>query len=260
MDIAVQSFFILAREGLEAMLVITALAATLRRVDAKDRVAALYLGAVAAICASLMVAWILQNFLGGIQDERIEATIMILAAALMFFVSSWLYLNRDSGNWHSKIEVLSESVAGAPSTFALATISFLVVFREGAETVLFVHTLARASDGYSIALFAGLLAAVVVLVGFYISMQWLALKVPLRPLFVVTALALFLMGLRFVGAAVHELQEKGLSSLTPLNIPNWLNALLAGSSVESLAIQLLLFTIAIAMILVTSRSRSSLRT
>ena len=72
-SIALQSASILLREGVEAMLVIAALAAFLRRSGALAELKAIYLGAMLAILASVLAAVVFNVFLGGAHDDRLEA-------------------------------------------------------------------------------------------------------------------------------------------------------------------------------------------
>ena len=91
----VQAAVILLREGLEAMLVIAALAAYLKKAGAADPLAALYTGAVAAIFASLVAAWAFQTLNEGQHNDLLEAFVILAAAALMLYVSGWLLVRQD---------------------------------------------------------------------------------------------------------------------------------------------------------------------
>jgi len=88
----VQSAAILLREGLEALLVIAAVAAYLDKVGARDRLPAFYAGGAAAIVAGLFAAWAFEVFNNGAHSDVLEAAIMLCAAAIMLYVSGWLLL------------------------------------------------------------------------------------------------------------------------------------------------------------------------
>ena len=215
----VQAFTILFREGLEAMLVIAALAAFLRRAGAADRIAPVYMGALAAVVASLGAAWVFQVFYDGNHSDLFEAVIMLAAAALMFTMSGWMFLRQDPKAWQADLNRLAERALGAGTVLSLAGIAFLAVFREGAETILFLHALAQGGSGYDGALLGGLAVAALALAALFVAMQWLAFRLPLRPLFVVTSAFLFLMGLRMVGEAFQELQEQQILPYTTDGVP-----------------------------------------
>ncbi len=199
-SVALQSASILLREGVEAMLVIAALAAFLRRSGALAELKAIYLGAMLAILASVLAAIVFDVFLGGAHDDRLEAAVMLLASVLMLYMSGWLFL----------------------------------------------HALARSSGGWNAGLNVGLLAAFAGLFVLYAAMQWLAFRLPLRPVFLLTSAFLFLMGLRFIGGAVQELQERAILSYDALAAPDWLIALGVNPTWEAVAAQLAVAVIAAA--------------
>ena len=215
----VQAFTILFREGLEAMLVIAALAAFLRRAGAPDRIAPVYTGALAAVAASLGAAWVFQVFYDGNHSDVFEAAIMLAAAVLMFYMSGWMFLRQDPKAWQADLNRLAERALGAGTVLSLAGIAFLAVFREGAETILFLHALAQGGNGFDGALLGGLGVAALALAALFVAMQWLAFRLPLRPMFLVTSAFLFLMGLRMVGEAFQELQEQQILPFTTDGVP-----------------------------------------
>lgn len=245
MKLALEAGLILLREGLEALLIVTALAAAMRRAGAHERLRPLYIGAVLAIIASLIAAWIFQIYFDGTHDDRIEAVVLIIAAALMLYMSGWLFLRQDPKKWKAEMARLSGDALTAGTGFSLGLISFLAVFREGAETVLFLYALASTSGGWSADLLLGLVVAAVALAAIYIAMQWLAMQIPVRPLFIITSAFLFIMGLRFVGAAIQELQEQTLISYNLSPEPDWLVSITGNPTWEALGAQLVIALIAL---------------
>jgi high-affinity iron transporter len=246
LSLALQSAGILLREGLEAMLVIAALAAFLRRSGAVQELKAVYLGATLAILASVLAAIVFDLFLGGAHDDRLEAVVMLLVSVLMFYMSGWLFLRQNPGAWNATLRRSAERAISSGTSLSLASIAFLAVFREGGETVLFLHALARSSGGWNAGLVVGLLAALVGLLALYAAMQWLAFRLPLRPVFLLTSAFLFLMGLRFIGGAVQELQEQALLSYDEVTVPDWLVSLGINPTWEAFGGQLAVAAIAVA--------------
>ena len=169
----VQAAVILLREGLEAMLVIAALAAYLKKAGAADRLVALYTGAVVAIFASLGAAWVFQTLNEGQHNDLLEAFVILAAAALMLYVSGWLLVRQDPRAWQAYLKERAEGALTKGTAWAIALLAFLAVFREGAETVLFIYALATSSGGWSAGLFAGLAAAAAaLLVLFFVITRW----------------------------------------------------------------------------------------
>ncbi len=231
MTIALDAFLILLREGLEAVLVLAALAAMLRRA-APERMAVLGLGAAAGIAASLLAALAYWHFLGGEHDDRVEAVTLVLAAALMLWTGGWLARRADGRAWAESLKRPADRALNARRVaLAVGAIGFLAVFREGAETVLFIAAL----DGTAGAIAAGLGVAALLLAATWVVVQRGTLRLPLRPLFLGTSAFLLVMAARFGAAAVGELQEQGTVAFTPLDIPDALAALGLPDSAEAMA-------------------------
>lgn len=235
--IALQSGSILLREGLEALLVISALAAFLERAGAHHHVRTLYWGAAAAVLASLGAAAVFELFFSGAHDDRLEAVVMLLAAVLMFYMSGWLILKQDPRAWQAGLRQAADKAIRSGTQVSLGLIAFLAVFREGGETVLFLHALAKTGGGWSFGFFLGLVVAALILVIFFVAIRAFAMRLPLRPLFVATSAFLFVMALKFVGGAIQELQEMQVLDVTSVNLPGWLTDLGANATIEAIAAQ-----------------------
>jgi high-affinity iron transporter len=245
-SVFVQAAVILLREGLEAMLVIAALAGYLRKVGGGHRVAALYSGALLAIGASLIAAWAFAVFNSGDHSDIMEGIIIIIAAALMLYVSGWLMVKQDPRGWQDYLAHKADHALAQDTGWAVASLAFLAVFREGAETVLFVNALATTEGGWSAGLFGGLLAATAGLVVLFYFINMIAQRIPLRPLFIITSAFLFAMGIKFIGEAVQEFQEQALISVTNVKGSNVLSTIGLNPSVEALSIQFLVILFALA--------------
>src|SRR3954464_2783891 len=92
----IQAAVILLREGLEAMLVIAALAGYLTKAGAGHRIQALYGGALAAVGASIISAQLFAVLNSCEHSDVLEGVIILVAAALMDDVSGWLMVKQDS--------------------------------------------------------------------------------------------------------------------------------------------------------------------
>ena len=244
LTIALQSGSILLREGLEAMLIVTALAAALRK-GGLDNLMPLWAGAIAAIAASIVAAVIFQLWFEGSHNDFLEAIVMIVAAALMLYMSGWLFLRQDPRAWKRMIDHSAQRALSAGAGASLAAIAFLAVFREGAETALFLHALATANGGWSAALLFGLAGACLALSVLYFVMQTLAMRIPLRPLFVITSAFLFVMGLRFIGGAIQELQEQQIAPYDMAPMPDWFAELGFNPTWEAIVAQLVVALVAV---------------
>ena len=175
-----QAAAILLREGLEALLVIAALAAYLQKVGARDRLVSLYAGAGGAIVASVIAAWLFEVFNNGVHNDLMEAGTILFAAALMLYVSGWLMLRQDPRAWQGFLKNKADEALAKQTGLAVGFLAFLAVFREGAETVLFLHALATTTDGWTVGVIGGLIAAAAGLVVLFFAINIVARRLPAR--------------------------------------------------------------------------------
>jgi high-affinity iron transporter len=252
-----QSAAILLREGLEAMLVIAALAAYLDKAGARSRLPALYGGALAAILASLVAAYLFALYNGGEHNDLIEGITMLIAAALMLYVSGWLLVRQDPAAYQRMLKEQADAALAKSTGVAVAVLAFLAVFREGAETVLFIHALAGTSGGYGFQLIAGLIAAAVALAVIFVFINVVARKIPLRPLFLITSAFLFVMALKFIGQGMREFQEQQFISYTEIKNNGWMEAIGLNPTWEAVSAQIIVIVLAVLTYLILSRRQSA---
>ena len=249
----VQAAIILLREGLEALLVIAALAAYLGKVGAHDRLPAFYAGAAFAVLASLGAAWAFEVFNNGAHSDILEGAVIFLAAALMLYVSGWLLVRQDPRAWQGFLKSKADVALAKRTGIAVAVLAFLAVFREGAETVLFIHALAKTSGGFGADLFAGLAAAALALFVLFFVINAVAQRLPLRPLFLATSAFLFIMAIKFIGEAVQEFQEQQLIGYTEFSGSAWLSVIGFNPTIEALGLQFAVIALAIVTVIALDR-------
>jgi high-affinity iron transporter len=250
----IQATVILLREGLEAMLVIAALAGYLTKVGAAHRMRALYSGAVAAIGASIIAAWLFAVLNSGEHNDIMEGIIILVAASLMLYVSGWLMVKQDPRGWQDYLAHKADNALAQETAWAVGALAFFAVFREGGETVLFINALAATEGGWSAGLFAGLALATVGLVMLFYFINLIAQKIPLRPLFIITSAFLFGMAIKFIGEAVQEFQEQAILPFTEVKDVAWLDSLGFNPTLEALSAQLLVIVFALATYSVMQRN------
>jgi high-affinity iron transporter len=241
LNLFVQSFVILLREGLEAILLVGALLTFLAKMGAAHRKRDIHVGVGAAAIASLLTAFALETIfhLSAAKREALEGMTMALATVVLFYVSYWLLSKMEVAKWNHFVKSKVQDALTSGSGLALASAAFLAVYREGFETVLFYKALfvAGNSPAASVPIVAGILLGSLVMVGVYLAINRFGLRLPLKPFFGVTSAFLYYMAFVFAGKAVAELQEGGLVSTTiVLGAPRF-PALGVYPTVESLAAQ-----------------------
>jgi high-affinity iron transporter len=219
LGVFIASFLILLREGFEAILVVAAIAAYLARSGNGRLTPVVYKSAAAAIAASVLLAIALQKVfsISGASQEMLEGFTMLLAVAVLFLVSNWMVSKAESEAWKNYIRDKVASAVTTGSVLALAAASFLAVFREGAETILFYQALLANTQEYPAMLWAGILAASLCLIVIFVVVRFGAMRLPLRPFFIGTSILMYLMAIIFAGGGVKELQEADLISVTPVS-------------------------------------------
>ncbi len=248
-NLFVQSFVIMLREGLEAILIVGALMAFLAKMGASDRRRHVNAGILAAIVASLITALALETVfhLSAAHQEALEGATMVVATVVLFYVSYWLLSKMEVVKWTHFVKSKVHDAVTHGSALALATAAFLAVYREGFETVLFYKALFISAGPTAAAapVLAGMLLGFVILVGVYVAVNRFGVRLPLKPFFAVTSAFLYYMALVFAGTGVAELQEGGFVPLTPVAGVPRIPTIGLHPTVETLAAQGLLVALAL---------------
>jgi len=241
MSLFLQSFFLLVREGLEAILIIGALLTFLAKTGAQDRKRDIHVGVGAAVLASLFTAVLLETVFQVTPAKRevLEGAVMLTASAVLFYVSYWLLSKIEVARWNQFVRSRVQDAVTSGSALALATAAFLAVYREGFETVLFYKALVLAGPAGStfVPVTAGIALGSLVLVAVYYAINRFGVRLPLKPFFAVTGLFLYYMAFLFAGRGIAELQEGGIIATTVLPWAPRVPALGIYPTVESLAVQ-----------------------
>jgi high-affinity iron transporter len=199
--------------------------------------------------------------LGGAEREALEGWTILLATGVLFWVSYWLVSKAQADRWQAYVQSRVERAVGRGALFGLAFLSFVVVFREGFETVLFYEAIAARARGTSdqSLILAGFFTGCGALVVLYALFQRLGPRIPLRAFFTVTGGLLYFMAFRFAGAGIRELQEASVVPNTPVAwlpdsaaLAQWLGVF---PSLEPLALQGVL--VALAFFALVSGTRAS---
>lgn len=255
LNLFVQSFVILVREGLEAILIVGALLTFLVKMGAARRRRDVHLGVGAAVVASLLTAVALETVfqLSPAHQEALEGLTMMVATAVLFYVSYWLLSKMEVVKWNQFVKSKVHHAVTSGSALALASAAFLAVYREGFETVLFYKALFLAGNGSAgvVPVLSGMAVGAVVLAGVYLAIHRFGVRLPLKPFFAVTSAFLYYMAFVFAGQGVAELQEGSLVSTTPLSWAPRVPALGIYPTVESLLAQGVLLVLLVAALVWT---------
>lgn len=261
MSLFVASFFLLVREGFEAILIVAALMTFLTKAGAPERRRDVARGAWAAVGASALT-WVLVELLFKVtpgQRETIEGATMLLAAAVLFYVSYWLLSKVEAAKWTAFVKDKMENALSSGSGMALSAVAFLAVYREGFETILFYQALFASAgpSGGSISVIGGIAVGAVGLLLVYLAINELGLRVAMKPFFAVTGIVLYYMAFVFAGKGIAELQGAQVVSLTVIENAPRLPVFGIYPTVESLAVQGALLVLAIVAVFWAMRPKHS---
>lgn len=216
----IASLVIILREGLEAMLIVLAIAAYLTQSGNANRINIVYSALGVGVFLSFVTAFVVHYFFAqfaGQFRELLEGLTMIVALFLLLYVGFWLL--SKSYKWNSYIQSQAKEAMNKGSSRILWWTVFLAVYREGAETVLFYQALffsANSTMGFW-AVIGGLIAGSGILVVLYLLLKSGAIKIPIKLFFQVTSYLIFVMCFAFAGKAIAELIEGKL--IMPTFVP-----------------------------------------
>ena len=199
----IASFIIALREGVEAALVIAIALAYLQKVGREDLHRIVYRALGAAVAASLAGAYLFQKLEWN--QEAFEGWTLLASAAFVFTMVVWMW--RHSRGIKAEMERKLGDLSGRASRAAagIFLFVFLMVFREGVETVLLLSAVRFTTD--SILEAAGVTLGLGLAVAFGVTFIRGAARIDLRRFFRITTVILFVVVLQLLITGLHELSE-----------------------------------------------------
>jgi high-affinity iron transporter len=241
----VSSLIIILREGLEAILVLAAMAAFLTKTQRREGLPWLHGGWIIALLLGALT-WVVSSKLisiSGAQREVTEGLTALLSSAVLLYVGFWLHNKSSTAKWNTFIRSQMTGVTKEGSWLGVGLVSFLAVYREVFETVLFYEALWVQSDAAAkSAILAGLGTGVAVLV----ILSWLiirfSVRLPLGIFFGASSALLAAMSVIFAGQGVAALQAAGKLPASAINFPT-LPLLGIYPNMQGVALQILLLAL-----------------
>ena len=213
------AMLILLREGVEALLIVMALVTTLKAAKMKKGLKWVYTGAVMGIFASLAIAVLLQFLFpavsSGSNREIIEGAVGIFAVLMMFLVGIWLHSKSSIKKWNDFMDSQMKAVTATGSFISMFALSFLAVFREGAETILFYAGIYPRIDKASF--FLGIGLAFLVLFVLALVMNKASAYFKPHRIFLILTWLIYALAFKMLGVSIHALQ---LTNILPSHLMN----------------------------------------
>ena len=205
---AFDSMLILLREGVEALLIVMALVTTLKAAKMRKGLKWVYGGAFAGIVASLLIAYILQiafpAVTSGTNREIIEGAVGIFAVIMMIIIGIWLHSKSSVKKWNTFMESQMQTVTKTGSFLSMFALSFLAVFREGAETILFYVGILPRISSFDFVLGISLALLVLVVIAFVMN-KASQFFLPHKVFFILTWM-IYALAFKMTGVSIHALQ------------------------------------------------------
>lgn len=198
---------IVLREGLEAMLIVLALVASLKSLKAKRPLAYVYAGTgtglLASIALALALTALLPTIFSGVARELIEAVTGFFAVVTLTLVGIWLHRSSSLASWQAYVDRQLAAYQRTGRLWTLFGVSFLAVFREGAETILFLVGILPKISFWEMLL--GISLATLILAFVWLVLKYLANRLSLPWLFKILTIGIYVLAFKILGVSIHTL-------------------------------------------------------
>jgi len=227
--VVVNSSIIVFREGLEAVLILAALMASM--VGSQRRLRRPLLGGVLVALVASAITWVVaQTVLGSLAGwgERLEAVVSLVAIGVLLLILNWfyhrVYWQENLQDLHRKKKrVLAGASVGILSAQALGLVAlgFSSVYREGFETVLFLQALTLEAGAMTV--LEGVALGFAGVVGVFLLVIALERKLPHKRMLVATGVLITVVLVALVGQTVQTMQAVGWLPVSPaaVELPYW---------------------------------------
>ena len=212
----VGAFTVLLREGLEALLVVVAMLAFLRKAERRDVMSYVHGGWLSALATGVLT-WYVATYLitvSGASREFTEGFGSLFAAVVLLSVGIWMHGKSQADAWQRYIREKMTGALSKRSAWFLFGLTFVVVYREVFETILFYATLW--SQGSSGAVLAGAGTAALLLGMIAWGLLRFSRRLPIAKFFAYSAALIAVLAVVLAGKGIAALQEAGIVDVRPL--------------------------------------------
>jgi high-affinity iron transporter len=256
------SFSIILREGLEAFLVVITILSVLRAINIPKANVYVHIGWVSAIAVGFLM-WLAAGKLftfSGADRELMEGLVALFAVAVLLYVGFWMHSKSEAGKWQAYVKNKINNIARKENMLGLAVLSFLVVFREAFESVLFLSALSlEVGEAQQSAFGGGILFAFVLLGIISVLLLKYSQKLPIAKLFKYSAIVISFLAVVLTGKGISAIQEAGNLNITVLPFDFRFDALGIYPTYETLSAQLFILILTILLWTFSNRKKVSLK-
>ena len=210
---------ILLREGLEALLVVVAMVAFLKKAERQDVLVYVHAGWIAALAAG-GVTWAVATYLVGVSGasrELTEGFSSLFAAVVLLGVGMWMHQKSVAGRWQVYLKEKMSAALDKRAAWFLFSLAFIAVYREVFETVLFYAALWTEGNGWP--LLGGLVTGMALLGALAAILLRTSARLPIGKFFAWSSLLVAVLAVVLAGKGVAGLQEAGWIHTSPVAFP-----------------------------------------
>lgn len=212
---------ILLREGLEAFFIILAVLGILQSVNAPRAARWVHSGWITAVIMGL-VGWFFADSLmnwNAKSRELMEGLIALFAVIVLLYLGFWLHGKTEASKWKEFVETRIKKLLNSNNMLGLAAFSFVVVFREAFESVIFLSSLTVDGRAESkMGVFIGFMASAIVLFAIAWAMLRLFKRLPIHKVFLYSSMVVLALAFILAGDGIHAIQEGGYLGIHPFPI------------------------------------------
>lgn len=211
------AFGVLLREGLEALLIVVAMIAFLKKTERSEVLGFVHGGWIAALAAGVATWFVATYFIGvsGASRELTEGFGSLFAAVILLTVGIWMHGKRNAEAWQRYVKEKVSAALSRRSGWFLFLLSFVVVYREVFETILFYAALWAEGNGVAMLAGAGVAAGLLALIA-WIMLRYSA-RLPITQFFSWSSILIAILAVVLAGKGIAGLQEAGVLGVRPLD-------------------------------------------
>ncbi|AQR75092.1 cytochrome c/FTR1 family iron permease [Sphingomonas sp. LM7] len=210
------AFGVLLREGLEALLIVVAMIAFLKKTERPEVLGFVHGGWIAALAAGIATWFVATYFISvsGASRELTEGFGSLFAAVILLTVGIWMHGKSNAEAWQRYVKAKVTAALSRRSGWLLFLLSFVVVYREVFETILFYAALWAEGNGAAMLAGAGAAAALLALIAS--AMLRYSARLPITQFFSWSSILIAILAVVLAGKGIAGLQEAGILGVRPL--------------------------------------------
>ncbi len=241
---------IILREGIEAFLIIITILGVLKSINEAKAIKWVHGGWILALLIGTMSLFFINVIISFNAQSRelMEGIGSLFAVILLLYVGFWLHSKTEAKKWKEFVEHKITKLVNSKNMFGLAVISFVVVFREAFESVIFLSAIElQIGEASKSGIYIGAISSLVLVLLLAWAALKFAVKLPVMKLFKYSAVTIVLLSVVLAGKGIRAFQESGYMSITQLPVKSSFPLFGLYPTIETSIAQLLVIVLTIVL-------------